>query len=127
MKEFLIDTNIFVRLLTKEPIHQYEEAREIFRHIEEEKKSGIVSILVVNEVLWILERFYKMKRSVSIPELLHLLLLKNIKIIEVSKDILVKILQKMILRKIDFTDIYLAEIARSRKIISFDRDFEKLN
>ena len=127
MNEFLIDTNIFIRLLTKEPLNQYEEAKKIFKNIEEKKQYGIVSILVVNEILWVLERFYKMQRLVLIPQLLHILLLKNIQIMEVSKDILVEILQKMQLRKIDFTDIYLAEIAKHRKILSFDKDFKKLN
>lgn len=127
MNEFLIDTNVFVRLLTKEPLHQYEEARKIFESIEAKKRYGLVSILVVNEVLWVLERFYKMQRLLFIPQLLHLLLLNNIQIIEVSKDILVTILQKMQKKKVDFTDIYLAEIAKHRKIVSFDKDLGKLN
>lgn len=127
MNEFLIDTNIFIRFLTKEPAHQYEEARKIFKNIEEKKQYGFVSILVINEALWILERFYKMKRVLFIPQLLHLLLLNNIQIIEVSKDILIEIFQKMQLKKIDFTDIYLSEIAKDKKIFSFDKDFIKLN
>jgi len=127
MKEFLIDTNIFVRLLTKEPLSHYEEARKIFKQIEEEKHYGLVSILVINEILWVLERFYKMKRSIFIPKIIHLLLLDNVRIVEVSKDMLIEILQKMQKKKIDFTDVYLAEIAQSRKVLSFDKDLEKLN
>lgn len=126
MNEDIIDTNFFIRLFTKQPSHQYKKAYTFFKEIEDKKTKGCVSILVINEVIWILERSYKIPRLVYLPKLIHLILLPNISIIEVEKKTLVSTLQRMMTISIDFTDIYLFEIANGRTIISFDKDFKKL-
>lgn len=127
MKKVFIDTNIFVRYLVKDNPQQLLRAKKLIEDIEQNKVNGLISLLVVNETLWILENYYDLKRNNFIPAFMHLLALKNVKIIEVKKEIILNVLAKMQLRKIDFTDLYLAEIAKSRKIASFDKDFEKLN
>lgn len=126
MKEIVIDSNIFIRFLVKDIKPQFERARELFDKIEKEENKGLVSILVLNEIIWILENFYELKREIYLPKLLNLLALKQIKVIEIKKDLIIKIFQEMQSRKFDFTDIYLVTIAESKKILSFDKDFKKL-
>jgi predicted nucleic acid-binding protein len=125
MKKCLIDSNIIIRLIVKDPQDQFLEAKEIIRGIEEEKLQGVLSILVVNEIIWILEHYYDLKRKKFIPILLKLFALKNIKTKEARKDTIISVLQKMQDKKIDFTDVYLKEIAKGIQIFSFDRDFKK--
>lgn len=127
MKKSFIDSNIIIRLIVKDPAAQHLKAKEIIKEIEEEKLQGVLSILVVNEIIWILEHYYDLKREEYIPTLIKLFALKNIKIQETKKDTLINVIQKMQKKKIDFTDLYLAEVAGSKKIISFDKDIEKLN
>lgn len=125
-KEYVLDTNIFIRFLIKDNKPQFEKAKKIFTGIEEEKICGRVSILVLNETIWVLEHYYELKRSIYIPQLLSLFALRNIKIIEVKKSLIVRTLQKMIKVKYDFTDLYLSAISLKEKIFSFDRDLSKI-
>lgn len=127
MRKVVIDTNIIVRYFVKDNLRQLQEAQNLIKDIEQSKACGLISLLVVHETVWILENYYDLKRDEFIPVIKQLLALKNIKIIEVKKEIIQNVLTKMQLSKIDFTDIYLAEIAKDRKIFSFDKDFEKLN
>lgn len=126
MKITYIDSNIFIRFLARDIENLYLISQKLFRQIDEGKYKGVVSILVINEILWILENYYKLEREYFIPELIKILSLDNLKILEVKKPLLLSVLQKMINSRIDFTDFYLAEIAGKNKIFSFDRDFEKI-
>ena len=126
MKEIIIDTNVFIRFLIKDVLSQFEKAQKVFEKIEKGEIKGLVSILVINEIVWILENFYELKREIYIPPLLKLLLLKHLKIIETKKSFIIKILQKMEKQKFDFTDFYLSQIAKDKKIFSFDKDFKKI-
>lgn len=125
-KEVILDSNIFIRFLVGDIKDQSEKAQVIFNNIEQGRVKGHVSILVVNEVIWILENFYELKRAIYLPQLVKLLSLRNIKIMEAKKKILLMILEKMQVSSIDFTDIYLSYIKENKEILSFDRDFQKI-
>ena len=126
MNEVLLDSNILLRHLLQDIPPQARVATELIDAIEKGNKVGYISILVINEVIWILKRFYKIERQNYIPQILKLLQINNIKIIEIKKKSLNKILETMKKREIDFPDIYLSEIAGTRIIASFDQDFERL-
>lgn len=126
MSEVILDSNIFLRHLLQDIPSQSAKTKEIFEQIEKGAKKGLVSILVINEIIWVLEKYYKLKRNVYIPKVLKLFYLEHIKIIEVKKDLVMKVLEKMKKQKYDFTDIYLAYIAQGEKIASFDKDFTKI-
>lgn len=127
MKEIIIDTNVFVRFLIKDVLSQFGKAQKVFEKIEKGEIKGLVSILVVNEVVWVLENFYELKREIYIPQLLQLLLLKHLKIIETKKSLIINTLQRMEKQKFDFTDLYLSQIADARKVFSFDKDLQKIS
>ncbi len=126
MKELYLDTNVLLRYLLADLPDQFQQAKKIIEAVEKGDTTGFLSILVVNELIWILENYYSLKRNVYIPKLLKLFLIDQIKIIEVKKNILTKILERMQKQKIDFTDMYLAHIAPTEKIVSFDQDFKKI-
>jgi len=126
MNAVLIDTNIFIRFITGDVAALHKKAESFFTEVEKGTKKGLVSILVINEIVWVLKKYYSLKPDQYIPGLINLLLLPNIDIIEAKKASLITILEKMRQTKIDFTDLYLAEIAGSRDIVSFDTDFAKL-
>jgi len=127
MDECILDTNIFVRFLVKDVASQFEKAQKIFEKIEKGKIKGLVSILVMDGLIWILENYYDLKREVYLPQILTLLALNNLRIMETKKELVVKALKIMAKQKIDFTDVYLCQIASSRKIISFDKGLAKLS
>lgn len=126
MNEVVIDSNIFLRYLLQDVSSQYEQAKELFDAIEQNVKTGLVSILVVNEVIWILENYYKMKRKTYVPQLTKIFSLERLRVIEVKKETIMKVLENMKKQKFDFTDLYLAQIADPQSIVSFDKDFGKI-
>lgn len=121
-KTVLLDTNIFIRFFTADIHKQYKLAKDTFQAIEHGNLTGLVSILVVNEIVWIMEHFYDVSRKRYIPGLLELLALKNIKILEMKKTSLFDILMRMEKESLDFTDLYLLQHKDRHKIISFDKD-----
>ncbi len=125
---YLLDTNYFLRLLIGDIPSQFRQAKKIFAAIENEKARGEVSILVINELLWILEHFYQQKRAKFLPLLLKLLALKNLKVIEVKKADLVWVLQQMQKRKLDFTDWYLVkqQVKHHWRLATFDKKLHRL-
>lgn len=126
MKNLILDTNIFVRLVVKDVSSQLEISRQLFKEIEKDKIRGWVSILVIDELIWVLENYYHIERSLYLAQILNLLALKSISIIEVKKTIIIKILKRMETTNIDFTDLYLVETAGDKKIVSFDKDLQKI-
>jgi len=126
MKEVLLDSNIFIRFLIQDVLSHFEQAKAIFEDIEEGRIKGFVSLLVINEVIWILENFYELKRDLYIPKFLELLSLGNVKIMEVKKEAILAILQEMPKHNFDFTDVYLFQVKEKRSIASFDKDFERM-
>lgn len=126
MDQKVIDTNIFLRHLLQDIPDQSETATNIISDIENGKTTGLLSILVINELIWILEKYYSLKRSVYIPKIIKLLYLDHLKIMEVKKELIKRVLEKMLNKKFDFTDIYLKEAGKKNQILSFDKDLEKL-
>ncbi|MBL7078175.1 PIN domain-containing protein [Candidatus Shapirobacteria bacterium] len=122
----LIDTNLILRLLIGDIPIQLKKSQQLFKKIENKKITGLISILVINELIWILEKFYHQKKSEYIPLILRLISLKNTKILEIKKQELIQILRKMKDANLDFTDLYLLFSSQKlkNKIASFDK---KLN
>lgn len=130
MNKVLLDSNIFLRLLAGDVPRQKNLAEKLFLEIEEGKVKGLVSILVINEVVWVMDNFYELNRGDYLPKLIQLLSLKNIVFLEVRKAELMKVLESLASgpsAAIDFTDFYLT-VKANRKITvaSFDKHLSKL-
>ena len=126
MKFLILDTNVLLRYMLRDVESQYKEAKKVFDKIASEKIVGKISILVLDELVWAFGKHYEIKVSDFVPKIMEILALKNIKIIEINKSIVMKIFTKMLETGIDFTDIYLSEIATQKTLFSFDKDFKKL-
>lgn len=124
---FLIDTNIILRFLIGDVPTQLEKAKKLFKRVEDKEVIGLMSILVINELLWILEHFYNKERKEFIPQILKLLSLKDIKILEIKKSDLIIILENMEETNLDFTDLYLLHLGKKagQQIFSFDKKLVK--
>jgi len=126
MNKKVIDTNIFLRYLIQDNPQQHQKAKNYLDDIEQGKLTGLVSILVVDELIWALERYYRIKRPEFMPQILKIFNLKHINFLETKKDLILNCLEKIKDNKIDFTDVYLSQIATQKNILSFDKDFVKL-
>ena len=122
----LIDSNVIVRLVIADVADQFEKAKDFFKKIEDGARVGKISILVLDEVIWVLENYYELPRKVYLAQILKLLAIKNVRVMEVKKSLVQNILKEMMENRIDFTDYYLARNSEGATVFSFDKDLNKL-
>lgn len=129
MKKVLLDTNILLRLFLNDIPTQNKKAQRIINSIEKQKQQGLVSLLVINELIWILEKFYKYKRQDFTPLIFKILSLKKVRVVEIKKAWLVEILKNMIQSNLDFTDLYLAFLKKKEgfELETFDKKLKKFS
>ncbi len=126
-RKVFIDSNYLVRAVSLDDKKQLDVVRTFFKEVEDGKIIGLVSILVIAEVVWVLEHHYKLERKVFVPLLLELIALSGIKILEVKKSVVAQVLERMLHSKIDLTDLYLAEVAGKSQIATFDKELLRVN
>src|SRR3989304_7550290 len=63
MERKFIDTNIFLRFLTKDDPSKYDKCKELFKRAMEGKINLATSSLVVAELIWTLLSYYKVSKA----------------------------------------------------------------
>lgn len=126
MKSAIVDTNLLLRHFLQDVRSQSELATSYIQQCEGGKLELELSLLVVNEFIWISKNYYQHPKEIYVSELLKITSLGGVKVIEIKKEILVKILEKLRAQNIDFTDIYLFCIKGKRPVLTFDKDFKKI-
>lgn len=122
MKKLIIDTNIFARLIVGDIERQKLEAEKIWSDVENGECTAEVSILVIDELIWVLEKYYSIDRHEYLPQLRVLLGLRGVKIMETKKELFLQIMNKFSKSNSDFTDLYLLNVKKSnQEIVSFDK------
>ena len=127
MKSKLIDTNIIVRFLV-EDIKENKQYKLIFDLFEKvEKKEILISIepVVVAETFFVLTKFYEIPRVEVCRKLIDILGFSGVQI--TNKNVVIKVLERLMKKKIDFVDSYLIELAldRGMNIFTADKDLIK--
>lgn len=126
MKTYIFDTNPLIRHFTQDIKEQAEKVNVLLRKIEDGDAYGEISITVIQEVVWILENKYNLKRTDFVKEIIKLFAIKNIDVVETSKRILLDTLLLFEKSKFDFVDLYLFVISKDDEIFTFDKDFKKI-
>ena len=126
-KTILIDADIILRMLVNDVPSQAVKAQKLFQQIERGRVTGIVTLLVIGEIVWVFENFYEKPRTEFIPNIVSVLSIKNIKILEIKKQDLIAILKYMLEFKLDFTHIYVVYFSKqlNSHVASFDKDLLK--
>ena len=123
-----IDTNLFLRYFTRDDEEKAQNVLELLKRVEKNEEKVITSSLVMFEVIFTLESFYKVSRE-EIKELLYPILdLKGLKLSdkEIFRDALDLFTQK---KKLSFADAFNTSFAIKKgvkEIYSYDKDFDKL-
>jgi predicted nucleic-acid-binding protein len=122
MQQLIIDTNILARFLVGNVPDQQIKAEKILQQIESGKILGEISILVINELIWVMEGYYELERKVYFDKFRTILGLRGITIKELKKETLFNIMVEFFDSKLDFTDLYLLRTKEpGQKIVSFDK------
>ena len=122
MDEFFVDSNIIIRFIVKDDPAMYQVSKKFFTQIRDKEKKGLVSILVFQEVVWVLSHYYKLKRWEVVDSLQELILLEKINIFDPKKEQILDLLKYYGQSNLDLVDIYLHLEAKKAngQLMSFD-------
>lgn len=124
----LLDTNIILRFILNDDAILSPKAKSLLSKIEKEKTKVHISMLAVSEVIFTLERSYKLSKLDVAQNLMLFLQIPNISVEQ--EELLRKTLVFYVNRNISFIDSYHVALMEKRglkKIYSFDRDFDKFS
>lgn len=128
MKEALIDANVILRYLTKDPPAMAEAALKIFNEARSGKISLSIIPITVAEVVWVLESFYGYSKQQITDTMTQFLLCEGLEV--EGLDLLIGALTLYFEKNLDFADAVLAITAlrKGPKIIySFDRHLNRVD
>jgi predicted nucleic-acid-binding protein len=118
-----LDTNVLIRHLTGDPP---EAARRASAALAGDEQL-LLADLVLAECVYVLESFYEVERTTIAHLMRAALALPSIVVVDVT--LLLRALELYELKRIDFADAYLvasAEVTGVRRVISFDRDIDRV-
>lgn len=127
MRNIFIDTNIFIRFLIGDNEKMAEETRKLLELIEKGKLRGETDIVVIAEIVWTLNSFFKVKKEEVVESINLLLNLKNLTI--KNKEIIERAINIYSKTNIDFIDAFCAATSLKAKIdyvCSYDKDYDKI-
>lgn len=125
MSKKFIDTNIFLRYLTRDVPAKYSRCREIFKQAMEGKVELATSAIVIAEIIWTLLSYYKVAKADVIEKISTIVSTRNLYISD--RDIIADALLLYSRKNIDFIDAYNAVYMKYHdieEIYSYDEDFD---
>ena len=125
-----IDTNIFLRFLTKDDPVKAASCRKLLQSAADGELKLYTTDLVMAELIWVLQspKTYNLSPAEIYDIILPLFTIKNLYF--PSKNIFPDIMELFKTENIDFIDAYNSEIMRGRKIdtiYSYDKHFDQLS
>ena len=127
MATLFVDTNIFIRYLTKDDPSKYEKCRELFKKTIEGEIEIATSELVIAELIWTLLSYYKVPKADVIQKVSIIIGTENLFI--PGKDIIADALVLYARKNIDYIDAYNAVFMKNQglqEIYSYDEDFDTI-
>jgi predicted nucleic acid-binding protein len=127
MKKVFIDTNIFLRFLTKDDSSKYEKCKEIFKKAMEGEIVLATSAMVIAELIWTLISYYKVSKTDVIEKVSIIVSTESLHLPE--KNLIMDALVLYGRKNIDYIDAYNAVSMRRQglsEIYSYDEDFDAI-
>ena len=125
METAFVDTNIFLRYLTKDDPSKYEKCREMFKKAMKGDIAIATSAMVIAELVWTLLSYYKVPKAEVVEKVSVIVGTQYLTIPD--KQVIADALVLYARKNIDFIDAYNAVFMRYRgirDIYSYDEDFE---
>ncbi len=122
MASLFVDTNVFLRFLTNDDPVKAKRADRLFRDAVGGKIALTTSLLVIAEIIWTLESFYKLEKQEIASKVEMILNTPNLECAESS--LIFMALDLYVHHNIDFIDAYHAFHMKGRgltRILTYDR------
>ncbi|GBD98110.1 tRNA(fMet)-specific endonuclease VapC [bacterium BMS3Abin07] len=127
MAKKFIDTNIFLRYLTKDDPVKYDKCKAVFKKAIEGKAELATSEMVIAELIWTLLSYYKVPKADVIEKVSIIVGTEGLHI--PGKDIIADALVLYSRKNIDYIDAYNAVFMKYHgfdEIYSYDGDFDAI-
>lgn len=125
MKKILIDTNVWLRYFLEDSPAQALICQKLFEIVENGKLQPYISNITLFEIAYTLKTYYRLPISKITRILNDSLKTRNLTIIEKTDS--KKALALFSKTKIKYADCLIAtQIKPGMKLVTYDRDFEKL-
>ena len=112
-----VDANIVLRFLLADNEEMFKKSKEIL------KNNVYISNEILAEVIYVLEKFYKIDRNIIFDRLYKLIMLKNV--FNFDKQFVLKALEIYNEIKLDFVDCLLCAYSEVDEIKTFDKKLIK--
>lgn len=122
MKTSFLDTNIFIRYLTNDDPVKADRVDKLLAKAAEGGMRLVTTEMVLAEVVWVLESYYRLKRGAIGPMIKAILATPGLETI--NAPLVEKAIELYIERNIDFIDGYIAAVMERRnisEIFSYDK------
>ena len=124
-KVYLIDTNVILRYLLGDHAEFSPKAESFMLNVSEGTKKAEILDVVIVECIYVMEKYYQIPKTEIVGKLSGILNFSGI--VNPGKSEILEALMKYEESNIDMVDCLLvAHSSRSKVIISFDKDLEKL-
>jgi len=123
-----IDANIILRFLTNDDPDKARACAGLLARVERNEEQIWLPDLVLADVVWTLEKFYRQSKETIADLLVRLISLRGMRCS--SKDNALLALSLYVRHNIDWTDAFVAAqllAQRSPILYSYDRDFDRVS
>jgi predicted nucleic-acid-binding protein len=129
MADFFVDTNVFLRFLTNDDATKARRAEALFKKAIAGKVRLETSLLVIAEIIWTLESFYRLAKADIAKKVGKILNTPNLEC--PSADFVLEALDIYVTKNVDFIDAYHGVMLREAgmlKILTYDKKhFERMD
>ena len=125
---YVIDTNIFLRVLVKEDEKAFNSCFALLEAIKKNQLSACIPSMVLPEIVWTLQSYYDFPKPKVIAAVRGILNLRGLKVVEgYDHATALDFYQSKSVKYIDACIASLSEIQEDGAIvISYDHDFDKI-
>lgn len=123
-----IDANIILRYLTNDVPDQAKLAEELLKRVEEGNEDVFLPDIVLADIIWVLEGYYKQTREDIREWITAILSLQGLTYSD--KDVALNALDIYVDKRVDWSDAFTASQMLQRKITeiySFDKHFDRID
>ncbi len=120
-EKLFVDTNVFLRFLTRDDSRKAEQARDLFQDAVDGKVTLVISLMVVAEIIWTLESFYKLEKPDIAAKVETILNTPNLECPE--SELALNALDLYATKNVDFIDAYHAFLLKAQglsRIATYD-------
>jgi uncharacterized protein len=122
MKVSFLDANIFIRYLTNDDPVKADRVEKLLDLAARGKEQLMTTEMVIAEVVWVLESFYKLKNSTIGPMVKAILATPGLEVL--NGHLVEKAIEQYMEKNIDFIDGYIVAVMNRHKIseiFSYDK------